>query len=335
VTVGANGSDKLMKKRAKRHMDEVSIHDLRRRITQLRNADLRILSQEAVADRVARVIHQYPFQIRPWVVTGVYRARVNKPGALFTSASELWYPPRPDRVTSPSRLNKRGQVLFYAASMPNAAALELRVKPGDMVTVLVARTRNGTFEELSTAFIGLERALAPEAQALGPNEIFRTAQHFRQQLGEGNYKKWLLIDDYLSEIFGAVVPDGEEQLYRPTIAMADLLFKAPGVDAITYPSVATQDKGLNICMQPARADTVFKPSEAWMLEVGETGLHSETKEPLMRVHFRLRSYEIGTDGVIHWRPTGDGLDQESIMSFVRRRMEQLERWPTMPSGDVP
>jgi hypothetical protein len=130
--------------------------------------------------------------------------------------------------------------------MPNTAAIEQRVKPGDMVTVLVARTRNA-FERVSTAFIGLERARAPEATAIDPAEMFRTAPQFRKQLGEGNYKKWVLVDDYLSEIFGAAVPDGEVHLYKPTIALADILLKAPGVDAITYPSVATNDQGINVC----------------------------------------------------------------------------------------
>ena len=61
-------------------------------------------------------------------------------------------------VLSSGRLNKQGHIVFYAANMPNTAAIELRVKPGDMVTVLVARIRNGTFETLDTAFIGLERS---------------------------------------------------------------------------------------------------------------------------------------------------------------------------------
>jgi RES domain len=309
-------------------MGGVSIHDLRERITRLRRADLRALSQETVAARVAQIIHQYPFQIRPWRVSGVYRARVNKPGVLFMTATELWYPPKPDFVKSAGRLNKPGQVLFYAANMPNVTLIELRAKPGDMVTVLVARTHTGALEELKTAFIGLERALAPEVNALGPSDMFRTAPYFRKQLGEGNYKKWLLVDDYLSEIFGAVVPDGEPHLYYPTIALADLLFRTPKVDAINYPSVATQDKGINVCMFPARADAIFRASEAWMIQIGESELHPETKEPLIRVRFRLRSHEIGPDGVIRWRSEGEGLDQETIMRFVRRRMEKLDRWPT-------
>jgi hypothetical protein len=319
-----------MSKNIKRQrlMGRVSIHDLRQRIARLRRADMRFFSQEAVTARVARIIDQYPLQIRPWMVSGVYRARVNKPGVLFTSAGELWYPPQPNFVRNPGRLNKPGQVLFYAANMPNVAALELRVKPGDMVTVLVARTHSGNPVELRSAFVGLERSLAPEANALGSSDMFRTSPRFRKELGEGNYKKWLLIDDYLSEVCGTAVPDDEPHLYYPTIALSELLFRAPNVDAIQYPSVATQDHGINVCMLPARADAVFRASEAWMIQIGEKEPQPETGQPLMRIRFRLRSHEIGHDGVINWRAEGDGIDQETIMGFVRQRMERLDRWPT-------
>lgn len=309
-------------------MQDVSIHNLRRRIQQLRELDLKVITQEVLADRIGRVINQYPFQVHSWVVSGVYRARKNKPGKLFLNASELWYPPKPEYVEKPGRLNRVGQVVFYAADTPNTSAIELRVKPGDMFTVLVSRVRNGSFEERRTAFVGLARSLAPEAKTLRAEEMFRTAKRFREHLGEGNYKKWLLVDNYLSDVFGAVVPDGQMHLYGPTIALAEHLFKAPTVDAVTYPSVATNDHGINVCMLPSIADSLFAPSEAWMIEVGEEALHPETGEPLMQIRFRLRSREIGTDGVIHWRSEGDGLDQESIRRFVRNRLDLLQRWPT-------
>ena len=293
---------------------------------------MRTLAQEAMANRIKRLIGGYPFQIRPWVVSGLYRARVNKPGVLFTSAEQLWYPPTSELVLRPGRLNKPGQIVFYAASMPNTAAIELRVKPGDMMTVLVARTRNGTFETLDTAFIELERSKAPEAEALGPDDNFRTSPDFRKQLGEGNYKKWLLIDDYLNEIFGCAVPDGEGHMYKATIALADLLLKAPGVDAISYPSVATSDHGINVCMLPSRADAIFAASEAWMVEIGEAALHPQTGEHLMRVSFHLRSREIGTDNVINWQPKGVGINEETIRGFTRRRVNQLDHWPLAPAN---
>jgi hypothetical protein len=291
---------------------------------------LRTLSDTAASHRIGRVIDQYMFQVRHVQLTGIYRARLNLPGELFSAASQLWYPPI-ETVLRPSRLNGIGQVRFYASSMPNTAVFELRPKAGDVFTVLLATTRSRQVVSLNVAFIGLERSLAPEVQHFTDRDSFRRSPTFRERLAPANYKKWLLIDDYLSEIFGLEVPDGEEHRYKLTIALANLLFDAPGVDGVNYPSVATSDHGINVCMNPAAADREFAPLEAWVVEVGEKAVHPKSGMPLWRVHFIRRSHEIGPDGSITWRRPGEGIDQSEIMRFTRRRVESLNAWPK-PSG---
>src|SRR5438094_10302643 len=73
----------------RRPLSDISTFDLRSRIASLRRADLKTLSTEAAAYRIGRVIDQYPFQIRPMQLNGVYRASPNKPGEVFSSASQL------------------------------------------------------------------------------------------------------------------------------------------------------------------------------------------------------------------------------------------------------
>jgi hypothetical protein len=123
------------------------------------------------------------------------------------------------------------------------------------------------------------------------------------------------------------VPDGEEHKYKPTIALAGLLFTAPNLDAVNYPSVATEDYGINVGMLPEKADQFFAPSEAWMIRIEENALHPQTGQRLQRIHFLSRSHEIGSDGVITWRPPGEGIDPDVINRFVRRRMQSLSEWP--------
>ena len=41
------------------------------------------------------------------------------------------------------------------------------------------------------------------------------------------------------------------------------------LDAVTFPSVATTDHGINICMTPDKADQFFVPFEAWMVRLDE------------------------------------------------------------------
>jgi hypothetical protein len=100
-----------MTEQRRRLLSEISIFDLRRRIASLRSANLKTLSAEAAAYRIGRVIDQYPFQIRSMELNGVYRARPNKPGEVFSSAAQLWYPPA-TAVVRPSRLNGIGQLLW-------------------------------------------------------------------------------------------------------------------------------------------------------------------------------------------------------------------------------
>jgi hypothetical protein len=316
-----------MTEQRRRSLSDISLFDLRSRVASLRRADLKRLSTEAAAYRIGRVIDQYPFQIRSLQLNGIYRARLNRPGEVFSSASQLWYPSA-TAVVRPSRLNGIGQVRFYASNMPNTASLELRPQqPGDVFTVLLVGTRSRKVETLNVAFIGLERSRAPEVQHFTGTDMFRHAPHFRDWLGPANYKKWLLIDDYLSEIFATVVPDGDEHKYKPTIALANLLFSAPNLDAVNYPSVATANHGINVCMLPDKADQFFSPLEAWMIGVGETALHPKTGERLDQVSFLRRSHEIGPDGSIAWRPAGEGINADEIMRFVRHRMRPLDEWP--------
>jgi hypothetical protein len=314
--------------RTERSLSRISIFDLRRRVENLRKADFAALTDDAVKNRIGRVIHQYPFHIRALGLKGLLRARRNPAGQLFTQATELWYPPAP-LVTRPSRLNRPGRVLFYASSHPITAVRELRPVPGDVFTLLVGRPRNGAMQKMDVAFIGLERSRAPEVAHLKPADKFRTATHFRKALGEGNYRKWLLIDDYLSEIFAQPVVDGAEHLYKPTIALADILFSARNLDAVNYPSVATDAYGVNLCMLPEKADALLKPAEAWMLQAHEEGVHAENGEALLRVEILRRSHPIGADGVINWRTPSDGLEPPDIMRLAQGRIEPMRRLPLL------
>jgi hypothetical protein len=270
---------------------------------------------------------QHPLQLRQLELTGVYRARANEPNQEFSHASQLWYPPK-EFVTKPSRLNTAGQVRFYASSMPHTAMYEVRPSARNILTVLVARTRSGNVESLENlAFIGLERSAAHEVKHFTSEDFFRNSQNFRSRLGEANYKKWLLVDDYLGDVLTRPVGPGDEHLYKPTIALADLLFTIQEFDGINYPSVATEHYGINICMSPERADTLFAPYEAWMIEIGLAALHPQTSRRISQIRFLKRSREIGSDGAITWLAPGEGLTDGDILRFTQHRMESLTQMP--------
>ena len=102
---------------------------------------------------------------------------------------------------------------------------------------------------------------------------------------------------------------------------------------VCYPSVASGDHGINICMLPDKADQLFVPSEAWMTRIGERAFHPHTGESLWRTDFLQRSREIGPDGVITWRAPGEGIDQQEIIRFARHRLQSLAEAPVAVSNN--
>ncbi len=320
-----------MAQKSKYDLSKISMIDLRRRIRNLREADLRSLADEAVSTRIGILLDQYALHVRPQILNGLYRARLNEPGQVFTSASELWCP-QSRYIVRPSRLNGRGQRIFYGASTSNTAMLELRPKPGDTATVLLSGTASGMPETLHIAFIGVERSQAPDVEDLIKQGSFRHSLTFRQNMGEATFKKWLEIDDYLSSIFAEPVPVGQEHKYKPTRAVGDLLFSAPGLDAINYPSVATSDIGINIAMLPDRANALLRPMEAWMVGIHETSSHPVTGEPLWRITFRSRTRPIQADGALHWESVDEERDREAILRFVQGRIQNLHQWSAEPAA---
>ena len=114
--------------------------------------------------------------------------------------------------------------------------------------------------------------------------------------------------------------------YKPTIALANVLFTAPGLDAINYPSVASGDNGINVCMLPDKADQLFVPKEAWMIRLGERAAHPEKGAPIWRTDFLQRSKKIGPDGIIKWWAPGEGINQAEVMNLLEAE------WRALPSG---
>ncbi len=308
-------------------LDDISLTELENKITILKSSDFRGLSIDQLREMIAEIIDQCPLQPRPLRLSGVYRARKNCTTQIFTNASDLWYPPS-SVIKTYGRLNNVGQSLFYAAMGAETAFHELRPKIGEVITVLIARTKDDYALMERVPFVGIERSRSEALHHLRDEDIFRTSTKFRQQLGDNNYKKWLLIDDYLSFILGKEVLDSEDYLYKPSVAFANLLFSYPKLDAINYPSVLTQNHGINICMLPEKADFYFKPSEVWMIKVDGEDVHPVTKEKLPRIIFLRRSKHISPEGNIEWMQEGEGLTQEEIRRFIGgTKVENLSEFP--------
>jgi RES domain len=320
-------TDQTININASTSLNEVSCSELEQRITNLQNADFKSLSIEEVRNQIAHIIHQCPIEPRELQLSGVWRARKNKTAEPFTNTKDLWYPPS-SSIKKPGRLNELEQSRFYASDTANTVILELKPTVGDIITVLTARTKKKDFDTLNKiVFIGIEHSHSDKVQHFSNEDTFRTSLSFRKSLGESNYKKWLLVNDYLCSILTKEVELGCEHDYKPTIALAHLLFAIPDLDAINYPSVATEAHGINICMLPDKADRYFTPSEAWMIKIEAQDRMPNTNNVLPRFRFLRKSKQITSDGIIEWLPQGVRLTYEENTHFFGSKVEILSEFP--------
>ena len=284
-------------------LQRISYSDLRDRINRARTMDAQTLMPASIKARVGMIMDGYHTIVIDAAMNGIYRARKNVGETPFVTTAELWYPPA-SVVRTRGRFNEIGTPMFYASNRMNGALFEVRPMVGNVITVLVVRTRQ-TSIVLKSAHIGLERSMAPE---LGPVERTRMLQdnpRFQAMLKEKRInRKWLLVDNFLSDMAtNHFSPEDEQSKYRITNAIAQVLFGIPSVEALNYPSVATALNCLNICLRPEIADKHFIASEAWMIRIEETAMRlpGVSKDgPFHRFSFIRKSMSIDSTGNIMW-----------------------------------
>jgi hypothetical protein len=138
----------------------------------------------------------------------------------------------------------------------------------------------------------------------------------------GISRKWLAVDDYLSEMATTVfAPHEEQDKYKITNSIGRLLLQIPSVHGLNFPSVATGLVSLNLCLRPEIADRFFHPAEAWMIKIEEKkerldGLNQDG--PFYRTTFIRKSEEIKSDGRIVWSDLLVNVTPEQIVHLDYR-----------------
>lgn len=120
---------------------------------------------------------------------------MNAGGKTFGKASELWYPPA-EFIARRGRMNDAHESRFYCASEPHTAVFEVRAKPDDTVTLLLAPPKEKV-AKLSVAFVGVTRSEHPD--------IAGTWNETTMQAGPANYAKFKLVDDLLTDFITEAV----------------------------------------------------------------------------------------------------------------------------------
>jgi hypothetical protein len=202
-------------------LQQISYVDLRSKLNCARQMDVGALSAEEVAERIrSSVMAGYWTNLIRAEITGLYRARKNNGIDPWLSIEKLWYPPA-SKIDKRGRFNEIGKSVFYACDTFAGAITEVRPKIGDLITVLVVRGRD-ELVALDNAQIGLERLRATGFGKKG-SHVLRRYGAFQAILKErGIMKKWLLLDNFLSEMAtSSFSPESEQDKYKITNAVSN------------------------------------------------------------------------------------------------------------------
>ncbi len=291
----------------------VNCHQFYDRLRRLKRLDLSRVSSEQTYDRFRRAFSGYITRSVIAGSNGVWRARVNETGQSFEDASDLWFPPA-DKVGRRGRFNEAGQSMFYCSDKIYSAIDEMRPSAGAVMTVLAAGAKSPG-ASLSFGHVGVHRAIAEPEIVGNMGGGLRALEEWIEHLDRlGIRRRWLALDDYLTEIAASVyAPSEQDDRYKMTNALARMLLQPPDIEGIIYPSVAAEMTAFNICLPPKNADKYFYPFETWEVEV----VAPPTPGDSSAVRF-LRKGAVGDSGQISWGPLLDHVEENDIVGSIGR-----------------
>jgi hypothetical protein len=81
-------------------------------------------------------------------------------------------------------------------------------------------------------------------------------------------RKNTLVRSCIARLMMKVIPNGKEQNYKKSVAIAETLMASPYIDGVLYPSIAGDGSrkggGMNMAIKPDSADNLFIPDHAWI-----------------------------------------------------------------------
>ncbi len=200
--------------------------------------------------------------------------------------------PPPGRIAKDQRCNRAGQSLFYCSSARNAPFFEVHAGVGDRLVLSEWRTE----VRLMVNHVGYAGSSFTQLQStrdcpdwVGGDSTSRPTDKPRR------------VDEFLSSFFSVDVPDGREELYKRTIAVAEKLMPEPTVegayrfDGLMYPTIPMSGNCENFALKPDFVDRGIEFVRAEFLEIRSIDG--------MRIEFDILEFanSARSDGVLEWK----------------------------------
>lgn len=198
----------------------------------------------------------------------LYRCRPWDDGCpLPTELSELMAPKRD--LVSRNRCNIDNVPTLYLTEDPRVLISECHIKQSEKYIVLQFDRLTDT-EDISCVVLGME-----PIHEFGNDPRLIEMEDYRKNLYGKHYKKVKLIESLLHREF--VRDDDQTGLtYRITSNLVDLIFeKVRRVDAVYYPSVASNGSANNLALKPESIHKAYKPVKAGLYQLSSDGTSTQ------------------------------------------------------------
>lgn len=262
-------------------------------------ADLKTARIDDLKVRLRQVVEAYAmFPVEIEKGKAVFRARKHKGDEterFLTSLGQIY--PHRDFLKYLGRANREGQPVFYVSVDEGVALNEIKAGVGDVCTILECRPRENATPLLMPIRI---HEMARKHGAKIGGDFPDPASRIKELLENDSesIRKHEMIENFIAKEFLKVVDEGQEHLYKSTIAIAELLLAfdtdEQPIDGIAYPSIACDRINANLALLPEAFHRIYEPVACRVIRIDEAlpdqGFRYSEKTAL----------RIGGDGKIKW-----------------------------------
>lgn len=263
-----------MEKEYKKPIQNLSLKQIQDTIEEIRRLDLKVIDIDIIKEKLKPLFVGYTLRA-PIYEPGLklYRGRVCN--EKLNNIKDITYPPA-KLITKYQRVNRPGQSIFYCCAARRVPFFECFVKTGDKFIL----SQWKTVSKLLVNNIGY---LNGNIMGLQPKSL--------DELKKAN----ILIRNFIDEEFTKNVNEGEEYLYKITIALAEKHFSDDIFNGLLYPSIAIKARSDNLALKPHYVDKNLMVERVEFIQI----ISLKGFEYKIKVLDLATSF--GKDGSIEWK----------------------------------
>ena len=217
--------------------------EIQKAIQAIKELDLKTVEIDSIKELIKPILKGFVTST-PKFEAGLtlYRSRYCK--TKPTNVCDLTYPPK-EYIKSNQRVNRANHPVFYCSTAREAVFFELDVKPKDEIVV----SKWETTEELLVNNVGYTRISFLNLKSNRENQNFGAIEK-EIDISETNN----LVNEFLSQEFTKIVPAGNEDLYKISIAIAEKLCSDDMFDGLLYPAISMKANADNLAIKTQYID---------------------------------------------------------------------------------